>query len=105
MTTRLSVTATPGPERSFEPKIPGGGRSGERITDLTVWGIPGQLREFIAKDPAEPVPEAMVGFGSGYKSLRRDKIEEPPQDDLKARILRDDDEVLAIIMAALEVID
>jgi len=73
----------------------GGGVQAGFRAPLPVWLPAG------GESPA-PVP---IGYGSGYKSRDRSRAEGNIEEDLKARILQDDEEVLAIIMAALRVID
>ena len=91
--TDLAVTATPSGLRTFIAKTPasGGGKPSTRWTDLTVWATPGGLRVFDAKTAAEIVEvEAQVGGGGGMY---------PRDAQVRARILREDEEILAVIMA------
>jgi len=90
--TALSVQATPGGLHEFIAKTPsgGGGKSSDRITDLSVTATPGGLHDFLAKNPAPiiPIEPARGGGGSGvYSDYERENI------------LREDEEILAIIMA------
>lgn len=92
-TTALSVMATPGGLRTFAPKVPPVVPTGQ-ITELTVWAIPGKRRYFIAKTPyIPPEPPATQIKGGGYQA---------PTRNYRAQILREDEEILAVIMAYME---
>ena len=56
MTTELSPLATPGPERTFDPKTEAGSEKGPGpFTQLSVIGLPGRILQFVAKDPTTEV--------------------------------------------------
>ena len=88
--TALSVMATPGGLRTFTPKGPSGA---EQITDLAVWAIPGKRRFFTAKSPYVPPEPPVIQVGGGGTQLPTSH---------RAQILREDEEIIAVIMAFME---
>jgi hypothetical protein len=94
--TALSGIATPGGLRLFQPK----GVSEvvrDQVTELAAWAIPGKRRRFEAKAPAVVVllGEDVGGGGSKYKRSLRDH---------RQRLIKEDQEILAIVMAATKVL-
>ena len=55
--TVLSPLGTPGVARSFSPKDPATGRSGEQITQLSPKALPGKLYQFLPKTPSDGNPQ------------------------------------------------
>lgn len=109
--TQLSPSATPGQPYSF----PGSGsHTGGPFTQLSVIGVPGQRYSFSAKDPAVlPVvpsaPSGLPGAPGGVQGwpfpgkppvTHRDKkwYKEKVK---RARIMKDDNELMELIAAAL----
>jgi len=98
--TELTSWAIPGPARLFEAKSGSTTeRDGTQFTELASWATPGLIRVFEAKTPAEilpPVVDVPLGGGGSKKKAEYDRHLE--------RLMREDEEIVAIIMAAVRVL-
>lgn len=90
--TQLHANALPGQRFSFSAKTPEteAGHVG-LFTALQPYGVPGQRRTFVAKTEASISIEAAGSPKGGFK--RKANI-------FQQRILQDDEDIIAIIMAA-----
>lgn len=93
--TALSVMALPGPLHAFVAKSQCGvsPKPSTRITELSVMALPGMIHHFTAKEAA--IVEAIKQGGGGKKWIQR-------QDRLRARILREDKELMEFISILVE---
>ena len=100
--TALAVTATPGGIHAFVAKTPpgSGGKPSDRITALSITATPGGLRVFVAKTAAAiiPVEEAAEDL------LFAERRSKPGTNKHTERLAREDEEILAIIMAAMSIL-
>ena len=123
MTTALSVTATPGAVHTFTPKTGAGAKPSDRITALSVTATPGGLQTFLAKTPPGDPPadqvtdlSVMATPGAIHVFLPKDEAVTPSAvktggvfrtkatptiDDFLDQQMREDEELLSIVMAAM----
>ena len=101
--TELSVTATPGGIHTFTAKDPadGGAKGAGPFTAQSVMATPGGLRTFVAKDGVVTIIPPVKGAApvSGSSGTNVGDILTAQH---RKRLIREDDEVLAMIMAAME---
>ena len=104
--TALSAIATPGGRHVFAVKTPSG--AGEKgigpFTAQSVLAVPGARHSFTAKEfaglPAPPLPPSLITVGGGGSVAGwPEKPEWEYKERLRKRILRDDQEIIEIIMA------
>jgi len=97
--TQLSVLALPGGRHTFVAKgvVPPSPRGSDLFTELSVLALPGGRHTFVAKGVAipipVPVPDAIIAGGGGGGVSGR------IQEDLYRWRIRDDEEIIDIIMA------
>jgi hypothetical protein len=102
--TELSATATPGARHTFvakDPSLPPTKGEGP-FTALSVMGTPGGLRTFVAKGAVVIIPpvkgDRPVSGSSGTN------VGDILMAQHRKRLLREDDEILLLLMAAMEVL-
>lgn len=89
-TTALSVTALPGKSHSFQAKAAAVGAHTGLFTELSVIALPGRIHSFVAKAEAED-DENYGPSGMSLYAYRKHM----------ARFRKEDEEILAIIMASV----